>query len=201
MLKVILFLLISSTSYGFDKCSTVFRDEVKLASYSVFYDKEKYIAHLTRLSPGDRYLRFQGMVSDEGIRNYVSGKNLFKTIFVGYFVNNVLRGAAEINLLNYDSAEIALSVESRYQGQSVGNQLMRKAIRQLVFRGIKTIKMSCLTKNSKVRKLILKMDGKVDYEGSEASGEIEVERDDLAFYEESIQVFENWWTMLLGNFF
>ena len=55
-----------------------------------------YRDHLLRLDPESRARRFSGGISDEGIRQYVATSTWLDTVVHGFFIDGVLRGAAEL---------------------------------------------------------------------------------------------------------
>ncbi len=72
--------------------------------------------------PESRHSRFGGGVSDEFIRNYVGTTFGLSAIVHGFFVDGVLRGAAELRPLGPTfarEAEAALSIEQPWQSHGV----------------------------------------------------------------------------------
>src|SRR5882757_1608030 len=61
-------------------------------------ETELYRQHLLRLDPESRRNRFGGAVSDEFIRRYAEPSALRGVVICGFFVDGVLRGAAELRL-------------------------------------------------------------------------------------------------------
>jgi hypothetical protein len=77
-------------------------------------ETELYRQHLLRLDGESRRSRFGGAVSDEFIRRYSGPSALNGAVIYGFFVEGVLRGAAELRLLaRTGEAEAAISVERR----------------------------------------------------------------------------------------
>jgi hypothetical protein len=75
-------------------------------------ETELYCQHLLRLDAESRRNRFGGAVSDEFIRLYSGPSTLNGAVIYGFFVEGVLRGAAELRLLaRAGEAEAALSIE------------------------------------------------------------------------------------------
>ena len=62
-------------------------------------ETEKYRDHVLRLDSTSRHSRFGGGVSDEFIRNYVDLSISLDTVVHGFFVDGVMRGAAELRQL------------------------------------------------------------------------------------------------------
>jgi hypothetical protein len=81
-------------------------------------EADRYRDHLLRLDAESRHSRFGGGVSDEFIRNYVGTTFGLSAVVHGFFVDGVLRGAAELRPLGpafAREAEAALSIESDWQ--------------------------------------------------------------------------------------
>src|ERR1700722_19075505 len=66
-------------------------------------ETEKYREHVLRLDPQSRHSRFGGGVSDEFVRNYVDLTISLEALIHGFFVDGVMRGAAELRQLGVHS--------------------------------------------------------------------------------------------------
>jgi GNAT superfamily N-acetyltransferase len=90
-------------------------------------EAEVYGKHLLRLDAESRRNRFGGAVSGEFIPRYAESAALSDVIIYGFFVDDVLRGAAELRLLERaGDAEAALSVEKPWQSRGVGTALLER---------------------------------------------------------------------------
>jgi hypothetical protein len=77
-------------------------------------EHNKYRDHLLRLDSASRHSRFGGGVSDDFIRNFVDLSLSLDAVVHGFFVDSVMRGAAELRQLGTrlpGQAEAAISVE------------------------------------------------------------------------------------------
>src|SRR5215475_11508073 len=96
-----------------------------------------YRDHLLRLDPDSRRNRFGGAVSNEFIENFVELTLGLDAVLHGFFVDGVLRGAAELRTLGpplAHEAEAAFSIEKPWQSHGVGSeQLARKFDAELSF--------------------------------------------------------------------
>ena len=91
-------------------------------------ETDKYCDHLLRLDSASRHSRFGGAVSDDFIRNFVELSFSLDAVIHGFFVDGVMRGAAELRQLGVRfprQAEAAISVEKPWQSHGVGSALIR----------------------------------------------------------------------------
>lgn len=108
--------------------------------------------HLLRLSHEDRRMRFGRPVSHEFIRSHVTGLRGAECIVKCAYVGDVCRGVGEIHLLNgagYD-AEAALSVEHAWQGQGIGDLILKSLLLSGRNRGRRRIVVFCLNENRRM---------------------------------------------------
>jgi GNAT superfamily N-acetyltransferase len=115
-----------------------------------------YCAHLLRLDAESRRNRFNGTVSDTYIRCYAEPSTLADAVIHGFFLDGVLRAVAELRPLPADEAEVALSIEKDWQGHGVGAVLLERALLAARNRGIKSLYMTCLPENLRMRRLARK---------------------------------------------
>jgi GNAT superfamily N-acetyltransferase len=106
-------------------------------------------------------MRFCGPASDSFIRRYCSNTGSANDIVLGYFVGGELRGAGELKL-HHDGvfrmgAEVALSVETPYQGRGVGTRLLRRLTVLARNRGVGKIHMLCLRENAGMQTIASKL--------------------------------------------
>src|SRR5258706_8709920 len=79
------------------------------------------------------------------IRRYCEPSALSGAIIYGFFVDGVLRGAAELRLLEpAGDAEVALNIERTWQSQGVGTALLEHLLLAAGNRGIDPLHMLCL---------------------------------------------------------
>lgn len=131
------------------------------------FDHEAYTQHLLRLDDASRYLRFGMIAKDEFLVEYAKGCSQWDIVIYGYFVDGIMRGAAEMRPLDghFDhEAEAAFSVESDWRGQGVGAQLFEKIIRAARNRNIRKLHMSCLATNRAMQGLARKFEADLAFE-------------------------------------
>jgi len=130
-----------------------------------FGEIELYRQHLLRLDPESRRNRFGGAVSNEFISRYAEPFALSGAIIYGFFVDGMLRGAAELRLLAREGeAEAALSVERPWQSHGVGTALLERVLLVAGNREIKRLHMICLAENRRVQQLARKFDAELAFQ-------------------------------------
>src|SRR5260370_7866536 len=89
-----------------------------------------YREHLLRLDAESRRNRFGGAVSDDFIRTYSEPSGLSDAVIHGFFVEGVLRGAAELRpLAAGNEAEAAFSIETPCPPPCVGTAFPHPPLR------------------------------------------------------------------------
>lgn len=116
-------------------------------------DQDAFRAHLLRLDPESRRLRFCAAASDDAVSAYAGRTDWSKTIVVGAFEEGTLRGVCEIIPSGTGWAEAALSVEKEHQKHGVGRTLLRKALARASNRGLDKLRLDALPENLKMRRL------------------------------------------------
>src|SRR5260370_25413207 len=128
-------------------------------------EPELYRQHLLRLDAESRRNRFGGAVSDEFIQRYAEPAALDGTIIYGFFVDGVLRGAAELRpLARAGEAEAALSVERGWQSRRVGAALLERVLLAARNPQIKHPHLICLAENRRVQQLARKVDAELTFQ-------------------------------------
>lgn len=123
------------------------------------FDQDAFTQHMLRLDEDSRRLRFGMIASDAFLLEYAKGCSRWDVVIYGYFVGDILRGAAELRPLGPGAqaeAEVAFSVENDFRGQGVGSQLFEKMVRAARNRGYSKLYMSCLSTNRAMQALARK---------------------------------------------
>lgn len=134
-----------------------------------------YRDHLLRLDPEGRYNRFGGAVSDEFIREHVAISNSLDAVVHGFFVDGVLRGAAEMRPLGSalaHEAEAAFSVEKPWRSHGVGSALLGRTLLAARNRGFSHLHMICLARNKRMQQLARKFEAELSYDYGSVVGEV-----------------------------
>ena len=129
-------------------------------------------AHLLRLHPDDLRARFMATAPRRMVERYVRGIDWRRSVLVGCFVGRSLRGVAELHPIVDHRAEIAVSVERRFQGRGIGTTLLSRTLLLARNRGFTALELRCLVDNQRMRRLVGKFDGETAVEAMEASATI-----------------------------
>jgi GNAT superfamily N-acetyltransferase len=139
----------------------------------------KYRDHMLRLDPESRHSRFAGGVSDEFIRKYADISGTLDGVIYGFFLDGIMRGAAELRPLGAHfprQAEAAISVEKRWQSHGVGSALLRHILLAARNRRFRLLHMACLGENQRMQQLARKFDAELSFDFSTVIGEVESSR-------------------------
>jgi GNAT superfamily N-acetyltransferase len=138
-----------------------------------------YRDHLLRLDAESRRSRFAGTVSDEFVQNYADLSFGIDAIIHGFFVDGVLRGAAELRPIGAPvthEAEAAFSIEKAWQSHGVGSMLLERTLLAARNRGLKFLHMACLADNKRMQQLARKYDAELSFDFSSVIGEVATPR-------------------------
>ncbi|QCI65795.1 GNAT family N-acetyltransferase [Phreatobacter stygius] len=124
--------------------------------------------HFLRLDPEARNCRFAAGVSDDTITGYADTALGPDALVHGFLVDGVLRGAAELRLLDDNAAEVAVTVEDAWRLTGVGTALFGRLLLTARNRGVRSLAMTCLPANRGMQRLAARFDGKITY----ASGDV-----------------------------
>jgi len=139
----------------------------------------RYLDHLLRLDMDSRRSRFGGAVSDAVVRHYAERSLGIGTVVHGFFVDGILRGAAELKTFGGPmarEAEAALSIEQRWQSHGVGSALLTRTLLAARNRGIKFLHMACLADNRRMQQLARKFDAELSFDFGSVVGELATPR-------------------------
>jgi GNAT superfamily N-acetyltransferase len=135
----------------------------------------RYREHVLRLDRESRHARFGGGVSDDFIRNYVENSIAGDAIVYGFFLDGVMRGAAELRPVGAcirHQAEAAISVERPWQSHGVGSALLRSILLAARNRGYRLLHMACLAENRRMQQLARKFDAELSFDFGSVVGEV-----------------------------
>lgn len=136
---------------------------------------ESYRAHLLRLDRESRRSRFAGTVSDGFIRDYADLALRLDAALHGFFVDGILRGAAELRSIGEPTAreaEAALSIERPWQSHGIGSILLARTLLAARNRGVRFLHMACLADNLRMQQLARKFDATLSFDFGGVVGEM-----------------------------
>ena len=138
-----------------------------------------YRDHLLRLDSDSRHRRFSGAISDDVIARHAATADGIDVVVHGFFVDGMLRGAAELRRtgsLFAREGEAAFSVEQPWQSHGVGTELLERTLLSARNRGIKLLRMDCLADNQRMQQLARKFDAEFKFEFGNVTGEVDAPR-------------------------
>lgn len=142
-------------------------------------ETDAYRDHLLRLDSESRNRRFSGAVSDEFIARHAATSNELGVVVHGFFVDGVLRGAAELRPLGTVLAhegEAAFSIEQPWQSHGVGTALLERTLLSARNRGINLLQMHCLADNRRMQQLARKFEADLKFDFGSVVGEVDPPR-------------------------
>ena len=131
-----------------------------------------YRDHLLRLDAESRHNRFCGTIADSIIRTYAATARGSDVIVHGFFVDGVLRGAADLRL-NRREAEVAFSIEKRWQSHGVGSALLERSLLAARNRGVELLHVCCLVENYRMQQLARKFEAEISFDFGTVIGKME----------------------------
>ena len=142
-------------------------------------EADHYRSHLLRLDADSRNDRFGGAVSDEFIDSYAGMTFGLSAVVHGFFVDGIMRGAAELRPLGPAfgrEAEAAFSIEAHWQSHGVGSALLDRTLLAARNRGIKKLHMACLANNRRMQELARKFAAELSFDFGGVVGEVAAAR-------------------------
>ena len=130
-------------------------------------ETDAYRDHLLRLDPESRRNRFSGTIADEAIRSFAATARGPDVVVHGFFVDGVLRGAADLHIvrpLDLREAEAAFSIEKPWQSHGVGSALLERTLLCARNRGVKHVQVSCLPQNKRMQQIARKFEAEFTFD-------------------------------------
>jgi RimJ/RimL family protein N-acetyltransferase len=131
--------------------------------------------HLLRLDPESRRSRFGSPVNRHFMEQYASRALRGDSILHGFFADGDLRGVGELRGYGNaipNEAEAAFSLERKWQGRGVGNELLERTILSARNRGIRSIRLNCLAENRRMQAIAKKHEAHLRLRADEVVGEV-----------------------------
>jgi GNAT superfamily N-acetyltransferase len=139
-------------------------------------DRDRVRDHLLRLDGEDRQLRFGAHVSPAQVAAYCAALDIGRTLLLGCLVEGELRAVGELTTLagaGPRTAEIAISVERRFQGRGIGGALLRRLIVAARNRLFERLYMVCLIDNGRMVRLARRVGSRLEVERGEVEARID----------------------------
>lgn len=124
-------------------------------------------------------MRFGTPVTDYFIQNYAQHALGSHSIAHGYFVDGVLRGAAELRGfrgVGGGEAEAAFSVEREHQNGGIGTELFARTVLAARNRGISKLFVNFLSQNQRMQAIAAKFDAVLTFDSDGVTGRIATPR-------------------------
>jgi RimJ/RimL family protein N-acetyltransferase len=131
--------------------------------------------HLLRLDGESRRRRFGSPVNRFFIELYSQRALTRESVVHGFFVDNTLRGVAELRAYGdvfHGEAEAAFSIERDWQGRGVGSELLERTILTARNRGIHTIYMNCIAENRAMQAMAKKYEASLRFRADDVIGKV-----------------------------
>ena len=150
-----------------------------MPSYRTLFhsDLDLLKSHYHRLQPADRSLRFFACVSDTFMDAHGDRIDWQHAWLVGCFIEGELRGVSELYFdrsIGSDHAEVSFSVESAWQHDGIGTELLRRILMIARNRLVHSLSVVCLMENRAMRKLVRKFSNDLHAKDGEINAEIAV---------------------------
>jgi GNAT superfamily N-acetyltransferase len=142
-------------------------------------ESDSYREHLLRLDIDSQWNRFGHAVTDEFVQVYVDAWPGLNAIIHGFFVDGILRGAAELRPIGSSlakRADAALSVEKPWQSYGVGSALLERMLLSARNRRIKWLHMACLADNLRMQQLARKFEADLSFDFDSVVGTVKAPR-------------------------
>lgn len=139
-------------------------------------ETKAYAEHLLRLDPESRHRRFSGAVADELVQRHAETAEDMGVVVHGFFVDGVMRGAAELRHIDGfigSAAEAAFSIERPWQSLGVGTALLERTLLSARNRGVKKLHMQCLSDNRRMQQLARKFEADLKFDFGGVVGDLD----------------------------
>jgi GNAT superfamily N-acetyltransferase len=136
----------------------------------------EFLSHLLRLHPVSRRSRFGGPVSEAFLERYAADALVGDATMIGWFVDGVMHGAAELRPLEprwKGTAEAAFSVEEAWQDAGVGTALLSRLMRAARNRGLTRLVVICMPDNARMQRIAARHGARIVWQDGDVIGELQ----------------------------
>ncbi len=134
-----------------------------------------YAAHLRRLQPEDRRARFMGSMDRRFARRHVASIDWTRAVVLGALSAAVcapLPNSIPFVRPQPPEAEVALTTERHFQDRGLGSELLRRLTVTARNRGIHELHLVTLPENGRIRRIVEKFKGKLEFADGSLDGVI-----------------------------
>ncbi|WP_427025219.1 GNAT family N-acetyltransferase [Aureimonas ureilytica] len=135
-------------------------------------DRTDFLAHLLRLDPETRRLRFGSVVNDAFLRRYADTALRPDSVVKGLFAGGTLRGVAELCALATNQPEAAFSLERDWQGQGLGTRLFASLVDAARNVGAKRFVIHCMRDNVAIQKIARRYEAELRFDDGDVIAEL-----------------------------
>lgn len=165
------------------------------------FDRDAFRAHLKRLDPETRALRFGTVVNDAFLDTYAETISQPGAVIFGAFHGGEIHASAEMRPLENTpepTAEAAFTVELPYQDHGLGSLFMDRIITTAQNRGIHHLCMVCLRENGRMQHIADKFGARLKVEDGEVTGALETTTPTLlSLFEEGVHDMQGFMTAVM----
>ena len=118
-------------------------------------------------------------MSDEFIARHAATAKELGVVVHGFFIDGVLRGAAELRRIGSTfkhEGEAAFSIEQPWQSHGIGSELLERTLLSARNRGITSLQMLCLADNQRMQQLARKFAAGFRFDFGSVVGEVDPPR-------------------------
>lgn len=136
----------------------------------------EYASHLKNLPEADKYTRFCYSIKDENIDRFIL------SILYHADDHHLFTASIEDKIVGFghlaregDDWELAVSIDSKHQGQGIADKLMAQMITWGKTHGIHSVFMHCITQNTKIQHLARKHGLRmIERDGAEITSKVDL---------------------------
>lgn len=140
-------------------------------------ERALYLDFMLGLDEQTRHDRFCAGVGDDFILRHASRAFDPQALVFGCFIDDALRGVAELHLgRDGGPSEAAFAVHRGFQSKGIGTALLDAVVLAARNRGVSRVRVACLRTNLAMRRLAQKAHARLTVTLDEVEGEIEAPR-------------------------
>lgn len=135
-----------------------------------------YLAHLIRLDPESRRLRFARPIDNRSLSDFVATIDWSRALVLAYIEDGVVRGAAHLAWPDIEwlagDGELAVAVEQSWRRRGIGRDLLDRATGEARARGLAGIMFFTQADNQAMLALAGGLNAPISYFGRDVEGRV-----------------------------